>query len=161
MTSATRFVAVPWCLARAAGVALGFFIGIVMGAPAAAQQCRPAAGGPPCETAGGIASLADPDGSDLTVTISDDGPGIPEQELESVFEPFYRVEASRNRDTGGTGLGLSIARDIVQAHGGSIRGDTILNPQGQAAGARFTLLLPRGTPPTDLGDEVQTHPIDA
>ncbi len=60
------------------------------------------------------------DGSDLTVTISDDGPGIPEQELESVFEPFYRVEASRNRDTGGTGLGLSIARDIVQAHGGSI-----------------------------------------
>jgi len=52
--------------------------------------------------------------------VRDDGPGIPEAELERVFEPFYRLESSRNRDTGGTGLGLSIARDVVQAHGGSL-----------------------------------------
>ena len=48
------------------------------------------------------------------------GPGIPPEELERVFEPFYRLESSRNRDSGGTGLGLSIARDIAQAHGGSL-----------------------------------------
>ena len=60
------------------------------------------------------------DGDELVICIQDEGPGIPAEELERVFEPFYRVESSRNRDTGGTGLGLSIARDIVQAHGGSI-----------------------------------------
>lgn len=60
------------------------------------------------------------DGAALVVRIRDEGPGIPEEELEKVFEPFYRLETSRNRDTGGTGLGLSIARDVVQAHGGSL-----------------------------------------
>jgi signal transduction histidine kinase len=57
---------------------------------------------------------------DLTLQVADDGPGIPEAELERVFEPFYRVEASRNRSSGGTGLGLTIARGIVQDHGGTI-----------------------------------------
>jgi signal transduction histidine kinase len=56
----------------------------------------------------------------LVIRIRDDGPGIPEQELERVFEPFYRLEASRSRDTGGTGLGLSIARNIAQLHGGAL-----------------------------------------
>jgi signal transduction histidine kinase len=60
------------------------------------------------------------DGAALVLRIRDEGPGIPEEELERVFEPFYRLETSRNRDTGGTGLGLSIARDVVQAHGGSL-----------------------------------------
>ncbi len=60
------------------------------------------------------------DGDELIIAIRDEGPGIPPEDIERVFEPFYRVEASRNRDTGGTGLGLSIARDIAQAHGGSI-----------------------------------------
>jgi signal transduction histidine kinase len=60
------------------------------------------------------------DGRELVVRIRDEGPGIPPEALEQVFEPFYRVESSRSRDTGGTGLGLSIARDIAQAHGGSI-----------------------------------------
>jgi signal transduction histidine kinase len=60
------------------------------------------------------------DGAQLEISVSDDGPGIPPDELEKVFEPFYRVESSRNRDTGGTGLGLSIARDLAQAHGGSL-----------------------------------------
>lgn len=56
----------------------------------------------------------------LAVVIEDDGPGIPADELERVFEPFHRLEGSRNRETGGTGLGLPIARDIVRAHGGDI-----------------------------------------
>jgi len=60
------------------------------------------------------------DGRDLVIRIRDAGPGIPPEALEQVFEPFFRVESSRSRDTGGTGLGLSIARDIAQAHGGSI-----------------------------------------
>jgi signal transduction histidine kinase len=60
-------------------------------------------------------------GAQLQISIRDDGPGIPEELLEQVFEPFYRVESSRNRDGGGTGLGLCIARDIAAAHGGSIQ----------------------------------------
>ena len=60
------------------------------------------------------------DGEDLVIRVRDEGPGIPAEALDQVFEPFFRIEASRNRDTGGAGLGLSIARDIVQAHGGSI-----------------------------------------
>jgi signal transduction histidine kinase len=55
-----------------------------------------------------------------TVTIEDDGPGLPPDELERIFEPFYRVEDSRNRETGGTGLGLPIARNILRAHGGDV-----------------------------------------
>ncbi|HUI61246.1 MAG TPA: HAMP domain-containing sensor histidine kinase [Steroidobacteraceae bacterium] len=66
------------------------------------------------------ATLVVEDGASLVIHVRDDGPGIPTEELERVFEPFYRVESSRNRDTGGTGLGLSIARDVVQAHGGSL-----------------------------------------
>lgn len=60
-------------------------------------------------------------GAHLQISIRDDGPGIPEELLQQVFEPFYRVESSRNRDSGGTGLGLCIARDIAEAHGGSIQ----------------------------------------
>jgi signal transduction histidine kinase len=60
------------------------------------------------------------DGEDVVIRIRDAGPGIPEEALDQVFEPFFRIEGSRNRDTGGAGLGLSIARDIAQAHGGSI-----------------------------------------
>jgi signal transduction histidine kinase len=56
----------------------------------------------------------------LRIRVTDDGPGIPDQQLEQVFEPFYRLEASRSRETGGTGLGLSIARNIVRAHGGEL-----------------------------------------
>lgn len=56
----------------------------------------------------------------LMITISDAGPGIPEAELERVFEPFYRLEGSRSRHTGGTGLGLGIARNIARAHGGEL-----------------------------------------
>ena len=56
----------------------------------------------------------------LTILVEDDGPGIPASELDRVFEPFHRLEASRNRETGGTGLGLPIARNILRAHGGDV-----------------------------------------
>ena len=52
--------------------------------------------------------------------IDDDGPGIPEDQREAVFKPFYRLDASRNPETGGTGLGLSIARDLARGHGGDV-----------------------------------------
>lgn len=54
------------------------------------------------------------------ILIEDEGPGLPEAELERVFDPFYRLEGSRSRETGGTGLGLSIARTILRAHGGDV-----------------------------------------
>ena len=60
------------------------------------------------------------DGRELQIIVADDGPGIPEAELERVFEPFYRIEGSRSRETGGVGLGLSVARDIARAHGGEL-----------------------------------------
>lgn len=56
----------------------------------------------------------------LTVTIDDDGPGIPLEMREEVFKPFLRLDAARNQDEGGTGLGLAIARDIARSHGGDI-----------------------------------------
>lgn len=59
--------------------------------------------------------------TELTIRIRDHGPGIPDGELETVFEPFYRLERSRSRQTGGTGLGLSIARNIARAHAGEVR----------------------------------------
>lgn len=65
----------------------------------------------------------------LRIDIEDDGPGVPPGELERVFEPFRRVENSRNRETGGTGLGLAIARNAIRAHGGDI---TLANrPRGK------------------------------
>jgi two-component system osmolarity sensor histidine kinase EnvZ len=56
----------------------------------------------------------------LTVTVDDDGPGIPAAMREEVFKPFLRLDGSRNQDEGGTGLGLAIARDIARSHGGDI-----------------------------------------
>lgn len=76
--------------------------------------------------------------SQLTLIVSDPGPGLPVAELERVFEPFYRLERSRNRDTGGTGLGLSIARNIARAHGGEL---TLRNRS--AGGLEAILQLPR------------------
>jgi len=79
----------------------------------------------------------------LEIRIRDEGPGIPASEIEKVFEPFYRVEASRSRETGGTGLGLSIARGIAEDHGGRL---TLRNrAQG---GLESILTLPRGVPLT-------------
>jgi signal transduction histidine kinase len=60
-------------------------------------------------------SLTPPQSGTISILVEDDGPGIPHSELERVFEPFHRLEPSRNRETGGTGLGLPIARNIVCA----------------------------------------------
>lgn len=91
---------------------------------------------------GGAARIAvEDDARALRVRIEDSGPGIPEQSLEQVFEPFFRLEASRNAASGGSGLGLSIARSIASAHGGTI---TLRNlPQG---GLEALLVLPRPEP---------------
>ena len=56
----------------------------------------------------------------MEITIDDNGPGIPEESRQDVFKAFYRLEASRNMQTGGVGLGLAIAKDTVIAHGGEI-----------------------------------------
>jgi signal transduction histidine kinase len=70
---------------------------------------------------GGRATIRVEDSArDITIRVLDDGPGIPEAELEQAFEPFYRGEASRSRETGGTGLGLGIARNIARGHGGEL-----------------------------------------
>lgn len=58
---------------------------------------------------------------EIRILIEDNGPGIPPGEIEKVFNPFFRLEGSRSRDTGGTGLGLTISRTIVRAHGGDVR----------------------------------------
>jgi two-component system OmpR family sensor kinase len=70
--------------------------------------------------AGRVVVSAASDGRSLTISVDDDGPGVPPQEREHVFDRFHRSEASRDRATGGSGLGLSIARSIVELHGGRI-----------------------------------------
>lgn len=75
-------------------------------------------------------------GSDLEILITDDGPGIPEDKIELVLEPYVRLEQSRSRETGGTGLGLSIARSVVLAHGGTL---ALSNRQVGGLCARVTL----------------------
>jgi two-component system osmolarity sensor histidine kinase EnvZ len=60
------------------------------------------------------------DHRNLTITVDDDGPGIPPTLREEVFKPFLRLDDARNQDEGGTGLGLAIARDIARSHGGDI-----------------------------------------
>ena len=70
------------------------------------------------------------------ISVSDEGPGIPEEDSSRVFERFYRVEKSRARDPGGTGLGLAIVKHLVELHGGTVRTEN--NPSG---GATFTIEL--------------------
>ena len=76
-------------------------------------------------------------GTLVEITVDDDGPGIPEEEREAVFKPFYRLDPSRNPGTGGTGLGLSIARDLARGSGGEVTLED--SPLG---GLRATIKLP-------------------
>ena len=92
--------------------------------------------------------IAIDDASDaLTLYVRDRGPGIPEDELERVFEPFYRLEGSRNQGTGGTGLGLSIARNLAQSMGGDV---TLRNRDG--GGLEAKLVLSRSRPAASVLD---------
>lgn len=83
---------------------------------------------------------ADAEGEQVRIAISDAGPGIPEEHLARVFEPFYRVDPSRSADTGGIGLGLTIVKTCVEACGGSVKCQN-RKPQG----LRVEIRLPNGT----------------
>ena len=75
--------------------------------------------------------------------MEDDGPGIPAEQRERIFDRFHRTDAGRTRDSGGAGLGLAIAKAIVGAHGGTITAGV-----APAGGARVAFLLPNWTPGT-------------
>ena len=85
-----------------------------------------------------VTGRARPDGQ-VELCVSDDGPGIPEEAKERVFERFYRADRARSRETGGTGLGLSIVKHIVQSHGGEV---WVESEPGH--GAKFFFTLPPG-----------------
>jgi len=81
-------------------------------------------------------TLIHPDSRSVTISVADNGPGIPQDELEAVLQPFYRVESSRNRSTGGTGLGLAIAAQLVGQSGGKL---TLSNREGGGLQVNVTL----------------------
>jgi two-component system phosphate regulon sensor histidine kinase PhoR len=81
---------------------------------------------------------AESEAEDVIVSVRDEGVGIPEGELERIFERFYKVDRARVRGKGGTGLGLAIARHIVESHGGRIRAES-----EEGAGSTFSFTIPR------------------
>jgi two-component system sensor histidine kinase SenX3 len=76
--------------------------------------------------------------STVEISVTDQGIGIPADEIDRIFERFYRVDPARHRSTGGTGLGLSIVKHVAATHGGEVR---VWSVEGQ--GSTFTLTLPR------------------
>ena len=86
---------------------------------------------------GQIEVTARSNGHNVTFSVIDTGIGIPESDLERIFERFYRVDDARSREAGGTGLGLSIARHIVDAHGGRIWVESAIGH-----GSRFHFSIP-------------------
>lgn len=87
---------------------------------------------------GDITISADMEGEDVVVSIFDNGPGVPDDQRERIFERFYQVDTSRSPGTGGTGLGLAICKHIVEAHGGRIWAEG--NSKGNGGRFFFTLL---------------------
>jgi two-component system phosphate regulon sensor histidine kinase PhoR len=86
--------------------------------------------------------LATQDSPDrIEISVTDDGPGIPKESIDRIFERFYRVDTARSREQGGTGLGLSIVKHIVQAHGGDVSAES-----QPGKGTTFRLTLPGETP---------------
>jgi two-component system sensor histidine kinase CpxA len=82
------------------------------------------------------------------VRVRDFGPGVPQESIERIFDPFYRVDSDRNRASGGTGLGLAIARRAVQLHGGSIRAENAY------PGLRVNIELPAWLAPVEPAESV-------
>jgi two-component system, OmpR family, osmolarity sensor histidine kinase EnvZ len=110
---------------------------IVTVRPAAFKRCLSNLVSNSARFAPSIAITGHRDHRYLTVTVDDDGPGIPADSREDVFKPFLRLDDARNQDEGGTGLGLAIARDIARSHGGDITlGDSPLG------GLRATVRVP-------------------
>ena len=110
---------------------------IVTVRPAAFKRCLANLVSNAARFAPSIAITGHRDHRYLTVTVDDDGPGIPAELREEVFKPFLRLDDARNQDEGGTGLGLAIARDIARSHGGDIMlGDSPLG------GLRATVRVP-------------------
>ena len=96
-----------------------------------------------------IALSARPHAGGIAISVSDEGPGIPEADLERIFERFYRVDKARSRESGGTGLGLSIVKHLVELLGGRVSAAN--RPEG---GAVFTISLPADRPDT-AGDPLE------
>jgi two-component system, OmpR family, sensor kinase len=87
--------------------------------------------------------------------VTDDGPGIPPEERERVFERFHRTDAARDRSAGGVGLGLAIARAVAEAHDGHVRA----TESQRSHGARIELLFPGFEPRTiAAADSAELHP---
>ena len=89
------------------------------------------------ESGGSVSIDLTHDSDNAYITIRDSGIGIPNEELEKIFDRFYRVDKARARDTGGTGLGLAIALDAVKLHGGNIEVTS-----EEELGSTFTIILP-------------------
>jgi two-component system, OmpR family, osmolarity sensor histidine kinase EnvZ len=110
---------------------------VVIVKPAAFKRCLANLVSNAARHGNGIAISGHRDHRWLTVTIDDDGPGIPHGMREEVFKPFLRLDDARNIDEGGSGLGLAIARDIARSHGGDITlGDSLMG------GLRATVRVP-------------------
>ncbi|UMG91319.1 ATP-binding protein [Nocardioides sp. TF02-7] len=88
----------------------------------------------------------------VEVSVVDQGIGIPSEEIDRIFERFYRVDPARHRSTGGTGLGLSIVKHVAATHGGDVR---VWSVEGQ--GSTFTLALPEHDHDTDTDDHHHRH----
>ena len=90
---------------------------------------------------GQVRICAELDGTDMVISVADQGPGIPPELRERIFEPFFRVDTARSRELGGTGLGLALVRAIAEVHGGSVSVE-----EGPAGGNQFLLRLPAESP---------------
>jgi two-component system sensor histidine kinase SenX3 len=94
------------------------------------------------------------EGAQVQISVVDQGIGIPAEDIDRIFERFYRVDPARHRSTGGTGLGLSIVKHVAATHGGDI---AVWSVQGQ--GSTFTLTLPHHSEP-DQGSGHTTTPVE-
>lgn len=93
------------------------------------------------------------DAQGVEIQVRDNGPGLPEHELQNVYEPFYRIQPSRSRDTGGAGLGLAIVRQIARSHGSDVE---LSNLQGGGLIARLYLREPPVANGLNAGNHMAT-----